>query len=308
MQKSGDKKLHITTIHVKSEYKKEFVAWQTKLNAVIAAFSGFVSLEILSLSDVWTVIQRFSSEDCYQAWKESPQYKELFEELNTLLRNDKEAVQELPDQPDEKGDSFVTEVFVTRVKLNQVQAYRDWIAKIHQLEAGFPGFRGMYVQSPKDDNENWITFLQFDTPENLDFWLHSPERLAVLDEAKPMIASLENHRVFSPYAGWFGSLRGNAGGIPPVWKQTMLVLLVLFPIVMLELRYLPAFTGDLPTAVGTFIGNALSVMLIAWPMMPFAIWCLSWWLETKDQATNLLGLGLLMGLYLVEVVFFFYIF
>jgi len=74
----------------------------------------------------------------------------------------------------------------------------------------------------------------------------------------------------------------------------------------LELRYLSVFTRDLPTAVGTFIGNALSVILIAWPMMPFAIWCLSWWLETKDQVTNFLGLCLLFGFYLIEIMFFLY--
>lgn len=296
---SEEKQAHITTARVKEEAKKAFVDWQTRLNAEIAAFPGFVSLEILSFGDTWTIIQRFSNEESYQAWKHSPQYIALFNELKALLKN--EAFQEVDKSP---SKSIVTEVFVTKVNPEYEKDYRDWIAKIHQIEASFPGFRGMYVQSPTNDNKNWITFLQFDTPENLDYWLTSKQRKEVLKEAKPFISSLESHRVYSPYAGWFGSLQQKGGVIPPVWKQTMVILLMLFPIVMMEMRYLNPLISGFSSSVGTFIGNAVSVTLLAWPLLPIAIWCLRWWLETRDQRINLLGLGLVLLLYTAEVLFF----
>ncbi|MBN9376886.1 MAG: hypothetical protein J0H93_00770 [Chlamydiales bacterium] len=51
------------------------------------------------------------------------------------------------------------------------------MAKIHEAEARFPGFKGVYVKPPREtQGKTWITLLQFDTPENLDLWLHSAER------------------------------------------------------------------------------------------------------------------------------------
>lgn len=193
---------------------------------------------------------------------------------------------------------LATEVFVTQVDPEKEEAFRAWIAKIHQAEATFPGFRGMYVQSPVQ-GRNWITFLHFDTEENLERWLHSQERQKILLESQPLIVSLESHRI-SPYGGWFTSIEK-----PSVWKQTMLVLLVLFPIVMLELKFLTPLTKGLNPSIATFIGNAISVALIAWPLMPLAISCLKWWLAPKiDRRTNIFGAGIIVAVYLLEIALF----
>ncbi len=181
--------------------------------------------------------------------------------------------------------------------------YRAWIAKIHHVEAKFPGFRGVYVQSPKGRGKHWITLLQFDSMQNLEGWLQSPERKQVLQESAPLISSLEAHRVFSPYAGWFASI-AKVGELPPVWKQTMLVLLVLFPIVVFELKYLSPLLSGLNSSVSTFISNALSVTLISFPMMPIAILFLGWWLSTNSLKTTIRGTLLLGLLYLAEIALF----
>lgn len=280
-----------------AEHNSEFALWQAKLNILISSFPGFVSLEILSM-DGWSLVQRFHDEDTLLRWKNSPERQEL---MNQLQRFDVKEIEELT-----TGVSNVTEVFVTEVAADKVEAYRSWMAKIHQVEAKFPGFKGVYVQSPTTaQGRNWITLLQFDSPENLDRWLVSEERLEVLKEAEPLIASLESHRVASPYGGWFGSIAKEQGALPPVWKQTFVVLLVLFPIVMLELKFLSPYTASLPLAMGTFIANAISVGLIAWPSMPIAIYFLSWWLSPKAALkTTLLGCLLLFFLYLLEIVIF----
>lgn len=201
----------------------------------------------------------------------------------------------------------ITEIFVTRVSADKEEDYREWIAKIHQLETTFPGFCGMYVQSPREGTDgNWITLLEFDTLENLEHWLSSKERQQLLSESQSLIESLESHRLISPYAGWFASLAPE-GKSPPVWKQTMIVLLVLFPIVMLELKFLPFLTLQLNPALGTFIANTISVILIAWPMMPIAIWFLGWWLtpqSTHYQQATLWGTALLILLYIFEIAIF----
>jgi hypothetical protein len=301
-----------TTLHIRPEATDEFINWQAKFNASIAAFPGFVSLEFLLTTDIpqpsWAVVQRFKNYETLLAWRSSPERHQLLEELqNFLVKNEINAIQDIASESSLQDN--VTEVFVTQVNPDKEMAYRQWTAKIHQIEAKFPGFRGVYVQSPTySQGRNWITLLQFDTPENLDHWLSSPERKKILSEVEPLISSLESHRVISPYAGWFASVV-QQGQIPSVWKQTMVVLLVLFPIVILELKYLSPLTANLNSSVATFIGNAISVTLIAWPFMPIAIWFLGWWLAPKGTAfqqkkTTLMGMGILILLYFLEIATF----
>lgn len=112
--------------------------------------------------------------------------------------------------------------------------------------------------------------------------------------------------MISPYAGWFASI-AKTGELPSIWKQTMIVLLVLFPIVMLELKYLSPWTASLNAALGTFIGNAVSVTLIAWPVMPIAIWLLGWWLMPRAKGRQLItivGTLLVVLFYLIELIIF----
>jgi antibiotic biosynthesis monooxygenase (ABM) superfamily enzyme len=292
---------------VKPECQIVFVDWQAKLNAAVASFPGFISLEILSSHEKkneWMIVQRFNNEASLAGWRKSTHYKELIEDLQKLVVPFGITEEQAGASSIQTG---ITEVFVTEVNPDKVKAYRDWIAKIHQAEAKFPGFRGTYVQSPEvGQGKNWITLLQFDTPENLDHWLNSPERQQVIKESESLIESLERHRVISPYAGWFASI-AKVGQIPAAWKQGMIVLLVLFPIVMLEMKYLNPLLKGLNSSLGTFIGNTLSVALVTWPLVPYAIKGLRWWLTPEGPNKTLatiLGTLFVIGLYLIEIAVF----
>lgn len=299
----------IWTIHVQigPDSNTRFAEWQAKLHQLIAQSPGFISLEILSQTSPadWLIVQRFENSKSLEKWRQSESYHDLINELKTLATRELDGIKE--GELDSKLlQGGITEVFVTQVDPKQNKAYQEWMAHIHQVEAGFPGFRGVYVQSPQaNQGKNWITLLQFDTPENLDHWLTSVERQKVLKEAESFITSLESHRVISPYSGWFASLAKN-GALPPVWKQTMVVLLILFPIVMGELKILSPWTVSLNPSLATFIGNAISVTLIAWPLMPIAIWLLGWWLSPKQVSYRslLMGTSLVVLLYLLEIAIF----
>lgn len=295
----------ITTIQadIKPDVANRFIHWQANFNAEIAGHSGFVSLEFSSPSGEkksWLIVQRFLSAEAMQSWHDSDAYKDLLDELNNLVVEN--GLKEIPSVTE--GIGSVTEVIVTEVNPEKQKAYQTWSAKIHRVEAAFPGFRGVYIQSPgSTKGRHWITLLQFDTMKNLDRWLQSPERKKMLAESKALISSLETHRVISPYAGWFASI-ASTGELPSVWKQTMLVLLVLFPIVMLELKILSPLTKNLDVSLATFIGNALSVSLIAFPMMPIAIKFLGWWLSARTRKVTVIGIFVLIVLYLCEIFLF----
>ena len=66
----------------------------------------------------------------------------------------------------------------------------------------------------------------------------------------------------------------------------MVVLAMLFPIVVLELRFMTPLTQWLNPVLGTFVGNAVSVWLLAWPMMPLANRALDWWLRPPSRISR----------------------
>lgn len=292
---------------IRPELKSHFVDWQSKLNTAITGFDGFISLEFISLPDQanqqsnWKIIQRFDNAENSTKWRDSPQGQELITELQSFTV--KNSIEEKI-EGEENLRNGVTEVIIAQVDPSNEKSFREWSAKIHQVEAKFHGFRGVYIQSPKHGHgTHWITILQFDSSENLERWLNSSERQEILKESSHLISSLETHRVESPYAGWFNSI-AHTEEIPAVWKQTMMVLLVLFPIVMLELKYLSPLTSSLNISLGTFIGNAISVSLISFPFMPLAIGLLGWWIFPKNKYHTLLGTLIVLGLYLVEIAIF----
>lgn len=288
----------------------EFAQWQGALNAAVAAFPGFVSLEIIAPSpqlDNWHIIQRFENNETATAWSNSQQYKDLQESLNKLATKNQTKQHSLDASSLQTG---VTEIFVSQVSPENTSAYQAWMSKIHLAEAKFPGFRGVYIQAPKHKKgETWLTLLRFDTMDHLDHWLASDVRREILKESNPLIKTLESHRVISPFAGWFSSVNHEKSS-PQVWKQTMIILLVLFPIVMLELKYLMPLLSNLPLAIVNFIGNALSVTLLAWPVLPMAIRQLRWWLLPDQSArqTTIAGLLLILLLYVLEILVFLYLY
>lgn len=282
----------ITKVVIPEANFAAFADWQADLHAYLIDCSGFKSLEINSSSSSWTITQNFYDAASLQNWLQSERRKLLISEVKSLSTDFSEAQSNHLDDP-----QGVTEVFLTTINPQRSEEYRHWIARIHQAEAKFPGFIGLHVQSPTGQQKNWVTLLQFDTLSNLENWLESGQRKQLLDESKELITKLESHRMISPYEGWFSQKENK----PSLWKQTMIILLVLFPIVVLEMRFLFPWLTDLNPVLATFIGNAISVSLVSWPLMPLAIFFLGWWLASSNWKMGLHGTLIMIGLYILEI-------
>jgi len=97
---------------------------------------------------------------------------------------------------------------------------------------------------------------------------------------------------------------------PPVWKQNMLVLLMLYPVVFLFGAFVqtPLLTrrASLPFAIALFIGNVASVTSLNW-LVPWASRVFEWWLRPAAGAARWIdfaGAGLVIGLYALLVFVF----
>ena len=115
----------------------------------------------------------------------------------------------------------------------------------------------------------------------------APERAELLKESKAFIESEELMRLATSFPGWV-PINPLTGKGPPDWKTALLVLLGLFPVVMLELRFLsPVLKGlGLHASLATFIGNALSVAATSFIAMPLFVRWFGWWLFPADTSTG----------------------
>ena len=182
------------------------------------------------------------------------------------------------------GDSMdrsVTEVVFTHLKPGQEAAYHAISDRFSAAQAEFPGYLGAFVQPPKPGGTTWTTVIRFDTVENLERWLTSERRAALVNESLTLSEGFTTHRIDGSFPGWVPA-NPQTGSAPSMWKTAALVLLTLFPVVMLELKFLNPHLTSLNPALATFIGNIASVALTTWPLMPLAIRAFRGWLYPDE--------------------------
>jgi len=301
----------ITNTRVRDGRDKEFETWQERMNDVISGFDGFLSREVLPPTPPdqldWVIIQRFERPDQLKAWLDSSQRAEMLAQISPALEDEDAVNVFVGHEADADGSQGpVTAVIMTEVTPGHEREFQQWHARVKARQSTYPGFLGCEVQPPTGMfQEEWVTLLRFDSKEHLDNWLESVERRQLLREAEEIIDRSTERQVRTSFEGWFRF--GADHRPPPIWKQSAIVLLVLFPVVMLEIAFLNPLLQWMNVAPATFIGNLISVGLLGWPLMPLAIKAMQWWLSPRPQAGSLVRWGgpvLLVSLYAISIVFF----
>ncbi len=296
----------IGTARVQPGSEAAFAAWQTRMSAAISKFPGFVGSDMIpppvdKPAEAWTLILNFDSNEAVENWQRSPERGRLIGEVAPLLAGGNFA--ETVSQGEPTTD--VTEVIFSKVKSGKADLYREWAERIQKAQASYPGYRGMYLQPPAGGQAgHWTSILRYDTTEHLEAWMNSPERKKLLAETSEFIESEELMRLATAFPGWV-PLDPLTGEPPPNWKTAMLVLLGLFPIVMLDMRFISPILREfsLRTTLVIFMGNLVSVSLTSFLTMPLFVKWFRWWLFPKGdkRAQTAKGVGILCLLYAGEI-------
>ena len=298
----------IATARIRHGQDQAFAAWKAHHDTVIGKFAGFVSSDIMPPihegSNEWIIVLNFQSKGDLVVWQQSKEREALIAEGMPLFEdgNFGEFVQ--LGHGAERPKSDVTEVIFSRLKPGMEDTYREWAARIQTAQAKYPGYRGMFLQPPNEKGGTWTSFIRFESPGQLEAWMNSPERKELLSEGKTFIEHEQLARLATSFPGWV-PLDPATGKGPPNWKTAMLVLLGLFPVVMLELKYLNPVLAKLGlhASLATFIGNVISVALTSFLTMPWFVSSFGWWLFPKaaSAATTARGVLILLGLYVAEI-------
>jgi len=204
--------------------------------------------------------------------------------------------------PTEQEQGSVTEVIFSKIKPGREEDYRAWSVRMQAEQAKYPGYRGMFLQPPVEASGMWTSILRFAGAAQLENWMNAPERASMLKESKEFIEHEQLTHLATAFPGWV-PIDPATGEGPPNWKAALLVLLGLFPIVMLEMRFLNLAQFGIHASLATFIGNAISVALTSFITMPLCVRWFDWWLVPKGvPGTTAKGVEILCLLVALEVI------
>ena len=198
------------------------------------------------------------------------------------------------------------EVRISRASAVVVQhvpeALADWFMEWQRgatgAAEGFVGYSGTDVYPPGDNGrDEWVVLIHFDDEKSLQEWLGSPVRAQWVEKLQAQVGDFELKALPGGFGPWFaGQTTGPAP--PPSWKMALTVLLGLYPTVMLLTLFPGPYTEPLGVAVAMLIGNALSVCILQWAVMPALNMALAPWLMANSEKQRAFSVG---GLFLILV-------
>ena len=176
------------------------------------------------------------------------------------------------------ADKTVTYVIFETIKPEFRSEYEAWLEKINARLMRATGFKGVEVHRPKEGSTEYGIIVRFDTLANLKGWQLGPQAQALIEEARPYI-----EEVRTQYFEGLGMLfHQDVHARPPYWKQVVVSVVAVYPLVLLVgfvLGLMPGF-NNLPQLLGVFISSVFISMLMVWPMLPLLTKALSKWLNS----------------------------
>jgi hypothetical protein len=204
--------------------------------------------------------------------------------------------------------SRATAVVVQRVPAASAQWFMEWQSGVTMASEIFSGYRGTEIYPPPGGQEGeWVAVISFEDEQSLQAWLDSPVRKEWVEKLQAHIGTFDLKVVPGGFGPWFaGCLNGQGQASPPGWKMVLIVLLGLYPTVMLLTLFPGPYTQPLGLALAMLVGNALSVGLLQWVVMPVLNVLAGPWLAAnsdKERTLSMAGvvaiLTLLAGLALL---------
>jgi len=176
-------------------------------------------------------------------------------------------------------------VIVQHVPAAAQDKFMQWQRGIARVVGRFAGYVGTDIYPPGDRcRDEWVVVQHFDDDESLQQWLSSPVRGRWIQEIQAEMGEGHTTQLSGGFASWFAD-RVQDEAVPAGWKMALSVLLGLYPTVMILTLYFPGpFTTGWNIAIAMLLGNALSVSVLQWALMPVLNKILGPWLRADRKS------------------------
>jgi antibiotic biosynthesis monooxygenase (ABM) superfamily enzyme len=193
-------------------------------------------------------------------------------------------------------------VFVQHVPPAAVETFKQWQRGVTAAAQDRPGYQGTDLYPPADGRGGeWVAVIHFEDDETLQKWLLSPVRTQWIEKLRASVGEFEQKSLTGGFSQWFATLSRNANQSPPGWKMALTVLFGLYPTVMLLSIFVVPHISTMGLAFSMLIGNAISVTVLQWLLMPALTRLLGPWLEPKAGRRHALSIGGLVAIVLLLV-------
>lgn len=291
---------------IAAEHDREYAVWQERVGARVAQSPGFLAREVIPpqppQQDAWVVVQHFRTLTAAQDWLASDARRDLLAEIGGMVQGNDEIriVAEAASRADQAASAMISH----RVEPQDESAFLSWQAEISAAEARWDGFLGHRIERPiLGVQQEWVVVVTFASTAQLDAWIASPERAALVSRSADFASDVRIDRMSHGFGFW------SPNDMPdPVFKSNLLVLLMLYPLVFLWGYFVSAPLIDshgVPFWLSLFIGNVVSTQLLGWFLVPFAFRRFRWWLKRhRTWQVHLAGYAILIALYVISMAVF----
>ncbi len=173
-----------------------------------------------------------------------------------------------------------TAVISSRIRVGAEPAFRALHDEIVTAMRLTPGFQQAQLFDPVADVQpDFVVAYTFDNRPHLDAWLSSATRERFTSRVEALLEEQRHLSVLGGFDGWFPQpANGTAGGVKR-WKQTVAVVIGLFPITLAITLLRDRFAPSLPLVPGVLAGNIIGSALMSYVMMPQVTRFLGHWLQ-----------------------------
>ncbi|MCX6971482.1 MAG: antibiotic biosynthesis monooxygenase [Verrucomicrobia bacterium] len=268
---------------------------------------GYLGSEIFppvpGIQDAYVVLYRFSRGTHLRQWLASSRRQELLREMDGLLAA---PALEFFFTHGRKQAGSASSVFAYRIRPDREEAFQDWRRRILEAVRMWKGFLGTESFDALDGVEpEFIVVVRFDSRASLDAWLKSKVRNDFMKEVRAYVHHYTLRRISSGFEGWFDTSENTA---PPArWRQALVILSALFPVIMTMRQLLSPIFLVLPLPVAFLILLTLDMAFLTYVVMPHYSRLMNFWLRPGADFTwrgELAGCAIIAGIIAITLLGF----
>ncbi len=260
---------------------------------------GFLGSEIFppihGVQDAYVVLYRFNRGSNLRQWLASTWRQELLRQIEGLLL---EPSVEFYFAHGRRPSGTASSVFAYTILPDRETEFQDWRRRILEAARTWEGFLGTESFDTLDsEHPEFVVVVRFDSRAHLDLWLKSEVRKTFMDEVQQYVEHYTLRRIGSGFEGWFDTSENK--NPPAPWRQALVILTALFPVIMtMRQLLLPVFTA-LPMPVAFLILLALDMALLTYVIMPRFTRLMNFWLRPSPDFTwrgEVTGWSIVLGI------------
>jgi antibiotic biosynthesis monooxygenase (ABM) superfamily enzyme len=171
-------------------------------------------------------------------------------------------------------EEMVTAIVRSKVSEGSAAAYRRETKTMSLICSRFPGYKGLRTIEPKDVQSEWVTIYSFDSYENYNHWINSPERTLQLKVLHNLAEAETSREQISGLDYW---LAPKTSSWPPSWRMTLVAFSAILPVSLFIPPLIRPLFPTLPL-LGTLLAVAAVTLVMSYISLPLMVHLFRRWL------------------------------